>query len=178
MNRKTIDELERVSGQAVEILQSTTIIEEAMPNLLSLLAVTTGSEWATYWQVDPIAYLLRPITTWSAISTPNPKLEQDTRSRTLSLSEGNAGHVWRSRKPIWTTDLVKDMCLPRSLDANESGLRGGIWFALKSERVVYGVIELLGKDIPNSTDDSLLAIERLGIKLGLLIEKNTPSKRA
>ena len=35
-----------------------------------------------------------------------------TRNRSLSLNEGTAGLVWKSRKPIWSTDLVRDMSLP------------------------------------------------------------------
>jgi hypothetical protein len=62
------------------------------------------------------------------------------------------------------------MCLPRSLDAASEGLQGGVWFALKTEHAVYGVIELLGKNLPRGTDGLLGAVENLGIRLGRLIE--------
>lgn len=171
MVRKTLTEIEQLFEQTVELLQSAPGIEQAASELLELLAHATGCDWGTYWKVDPIAYVLRPITTWSAPTVSAPTLDRDTRSRTLTISEGNAGHVWRSRKPIWTADLMGDMCLPRSAEAIDSGLHGGVWFAVKSEQLVYGVIELLGKEIPHSSDDSLLALERLGIKLGQLVEE-------
>jgi hypothetical protein len=171
--RKTVEELERVFDRAVEILRGFPVTPAIASELLKLLAGASGSEWGTYWQVDSAALLLRPISTWSPESLPRPLLERDTRSRTLSLSEGNAGHVWRSQKPIWTTDLIKDMCLPRSLDAAASGLHGGIWFALKSDQVVYGVVELLGTRLPQPDMDALLALERLGIRLGNWIEMHS-----
>jgi hypothetical protein len=51
------------------------------------------------------------------------RLAQHTRLRTLSPKQSTVGRVWRSRKPIWTTNLVLEMFSPRSLDAIEE-LRG------------------------------------------------------
>jgi len=65
----------------------------------------------------------------------------------MSFREGTAGHVWRTRKPVRTTDIVHDMCLPRSLDAKEASLQGGVWFALKADDAAYGVKELLGREL-------------------------------
>ena len=172
MLQQIIDELSRLSDSALDGIRSGPNIGHAAPSLLKLLAGATKCEWATFWKVDPDALVLRPIATLSSQEAPARQLELDTRNRTLSLSEGNAGHVWRTRRPIWTNDLVRDMCIPRSLDASASGLQGGIWFALKTDQVVYGVIELLGKKLPHSTEESIAAIEILGIKFGRLIEDN------
>jgi hypothetical protein len=100
-----------------------------------------------------------------------PALDRDTKNRTLSISEGTAGHVWRSRQPVWTLNLIKDMCLPRSLDADSSGLTGGIWFALKTEDTVYAVIELLGSLVAPPTQERILEIESFGFYLGHLLEE-------
>jgi hypothetical protein len=81
-----------------------------------------------------------------------------------------AGHVWASRKPVWTTDICRDMCIPRSLDAVEAGLQGGIWFAIKTESSVYAVVELLGDNLPNANEEALLGLEGFGIRLGKLVE--------
>ena len=62
--------------------------------------------------------------------------EADTLPRQLSMSEGTAGHVWRSRKPVWTNSLMRDMCLARSTEATEAGLQGGLWFAIKNSTTV------------------------------------------
>jgi hypothetical protein len=62
------------------------------------------------------------------------------------------------------------MCLPRSLNAEEAGLKGGIWFAIQTETVVYGVIELLGIDIPPATPELLQAVEEFGKAIGSVVE--------
>jgi hypothetical protein len=136
------------------------------PAVLAQIAELFSCQWATLWLVHPDRPLLHPDLVWNLDPSKVWHLTQSTTLRTLSLSEGTAGHVWRSRKPVWTSNLARDMCLPRSLYANEAGLRGGIWFAIQTESVVYGVIELLGIDIPPSTPDVLLAIEELGKSIG------------
>jgi hypothetical protein len=145
----------------------------ASTHLLKRLGVDLGCDWGTVWKVDTVHHQLCPFATWSSPSYEAPALMRDTRRRNLSLSEGNAGHVWRSQKPIWTVDLVRDMCIPRSLDAIDAGLRGGIWFAIKTERVTYGVIELLGHDLPPPTAELLAGVEILGIRLGEAVEDTT-----
>jgi hypothetical protein len=146
---------------------------DASVHLLERLGQGLRCDWGTVWKVDGIQHHLSPIATWSSPSHDAPALEIDTRGRNLTLSEGNAGHVWRSQKPIWTVDLIKDMCLPRSIDAMDAGLRGGIWFAIKTERATYGIIELLGRDLPPPTAELLAGVEILGIRLGEAVEDAT-----
>ena len=164
------DDWDRTFAEAFELLQGADRLDEAMRAILPLLGRATGCLWGTYWSVDPATMRLTPLVSWSDPSVSAPQLDADTRGRALSLSEGNAGHVWRSQKPIWTTDILRDMCIPRSLDAASAGFNGGIWFAIKSERFVFGVVELLGKQVQKPTEDLLLAMERLGIRLGALLE--------
>ena len=146
---------------------------EAAKKMFKTLGVALGCEWGTYWEVDAAARSLRATATWNTPGLSPEKIDRlatDTRSRSLSLSEGNAGLVWRTKKPLWTIDLVTDMCLPRSLEARALSLRGGIWFAVKTETTVYGVIELLGRDVPEPSDELLAGIELLGIRLGQTFE--------
>jgi len=170
MIKRKIAELERAFDKAVMLLRASKSIQQSANELLKLLAEAIGCEWGTFWKVDH--NILRVTSTWSTPSMTATELNADTRNRTISPSEGTAGHVWRSRKPIWTVDLVSDMCLPRSLEAKSAGLQGGVWFALKTDQAVYGVIELLGKNLPRGTDELLVTVENLGIRLGRLIEES------
>ena len=172
MLKKKLTNFQIVLDESVMILRNSASPSEAAPRLLEKLGIALGCEWGTFWEVDLHAHLLRPIGTWSASGLNAKQLAKDTQNRNLSLSEGNAGHVWRSHKPIWTIDLVKDMCIPRSLDAENAGLHGGIWFALKTNQAVYGVIELLGRDLAPAEDELLVGIEVFGIQLGKILEQN------
>jgi hypothetical protein len=61
--------------------------------------------------------------------------------------------------------------MPRSLLASEAGLRGGMWFAVKTDTAMYGVIELLAREMPSISAETLAAVERVGSRLGYVIEE-------
>jgi len=161
------DSFERGSG----FFQTTSSLDEAGRKLLQELGPRLDCQWGTFWLVDENLHQLRPASTWAKEGLDARRLERDTKSRTLSLSEGTAGHVWRSGKPIWTLDLAADMCLPRSLGAESSGLHGGIWFAIKTKDKVYAIIELLGENLVPPTQELLVGIESFGVALGRLLSE-------
>lgn len=165
MQRKLIDTLSAVVRECV--VSPTVGLESAT---LESLAIALACDWATYWQVDPLQQALRPSSHWARKPMKVEQLKRDTVDRALSLSEGTAGHVWRSRKPVWSRNIALDMCLPRSLDARAAGFSGGVWFAVQTPRSVYGVVELLGEQIPPRTPALEDAVERAGLAFGELMQ--------
>jgi hypothetical protein len=163
-------QFKRLQNEVTKILGITQTQLALALNLLESIGPSLDCEWGTFWIVDSVHHELVPTVTWAARGVVAPKLETHTRNRRLSLSEGNAGHVWRTRRPIWTTDILTDMCLPRSIDAREAGLAGGVWFALKTDTAVYGVIEMLGRHIATTNEELLLNLESLGIQIGRKLE--------
>jgi len=155
-------------GRAIDVLRAGKHAESVAQGVLELLAEAACSERATYWTVDAEFFRLRAIASWSAMESHTSPRQGHARQRTASLSEGNAGHVWHSRKPLWSTSLMLDAVPPRSAAA---GLRGGVWFAVKSDTVVYGVIELLGRALESTTPNNLAIVERLGVRLGHTLEE-------
>jgi hypothetical protein len=138
--------------------------------VLGQLAEGLNCLWATYWQVDTLQMRLIPAALWQHPSVAAEPLVRDTKNMQLTLSQGTAGHVWRSQKPVCTTNLIQDMCLPRSIGARSAGLQGGIWFAVKTDRAVYGVLEFLGPAF-ESSPEALTALEQFGFRLGGAVEE-------
>lgn len=151
------------------LLKTDITTENFASQLLQELGSRLNCQWGTYWHVTEDHHL-QPLVLWTQHGFTAPKLEKDTKHRVLTISEGTAGHVWRSGKPIWTLDLIKDMCLPRSIDANSSGLTGGIWFAIKTDTSIYAVVELLGHYLVPPSTELITAIEEFGLLLGKLLK--------
>ena len=166
MIRHRLAELDRAVGRAIEVLRAAKNAEEVVQSVLELLAQAACSERATYWTVDVPLLRLRAIANWNAMEPNGLTHGVGVRHRTVWLSQ--AGHVWRSGKPLWSTSLVLDTALPGFL---EPGLRAGVWFAVKSDTFVYGVIELLGRALEPKTPDNLVIVERLGFRLGHTLEE-------
>jgi hypothetical protein len=169
--------LAQATGIAIELLRGASQLEDVAEAVLERLANAARCTWAAYWVVDPQARALRPVTSWSGLGPEGQAFDRQMRVCIPSTNQGNAAKVWRSRKPIWTANLVLDMGLPRSLSAAAAGLRGGIWFAIKTDTALYGVVELLAPELPSMTTGALVAIERVGSRLGYVIEERR-SERA
>jgi hypothetical protein len=178
MIAERLAQLAEATDGAIALLRSEPHIEAVAQAVLGRLANAARCEWGAYWALDPPTQRLQAVARWSALGPKGERLNQDARVRTLATNEGNAGRVWRTRKPIWTTNLVLDMCLPRSLEASEAGLRGGVWFAVKTDTAIYGVIELLARTLPYKNPEDLAAVERAGYRLGNVIEelRSEPSR--
>lgn len=161
---------------AARLFQKSNVQGAPPPEFIKALAGSLKCSWGTYWKVNPATNKLRSVTIWSSLSTDTKKLDEKTKSKNLALNEGTAGQVWRTRKPFWTTNLIQDMCIPRSLGAEESGLDSGLWFAIKTGEIVYGVVELLGKGLPERNAETLLLIEQMGIELGQIIQLTSKNR--
>ena len=138
--------------------------------LLDATARALRCEWAVFWQVDLAGKVLYAATSCKHSEVTAQLLEQDTCTRQLTMGEGIAGRVWRSGKAVWTTDITRVMCLPRRLHAKQPGLEGGVWIPLKTVSGVYGVLELLGRQPLPAHAEAVIAVERLAVSLGYLIE--------
>jgi hypothetical protein len=64
--------------------------------VLSQIAELFECQWATLWLVHPDRPLLHPDLVWNLEPSKVWHLTENTTLRTLSISEGTAGHVWRS----------------------------------------------------------------------------------
>jgi hypothetical protein len=142
------------------------------PQLLALTANSFQCQWAVYWRVQPGADCLRADEIWTHGLVDAGPLEHDTRGRSLGTSEGAVGQACRMRKPIWTTVLGLQMDIPRSLDAQFVGFSGGLWIPVQFDTAVYGVIEVLGLDMPPPSKESLELVELFGRSMGGLLERH------
>jgi hypothetical protein len=164
-------QLLEATNVSIGLLQREPCIEVVGAAVLEQIARAARCEWGAYWALDPLSHRLQAIATWSALGEEGERFEQDTRVRTLAHQAGNAGHVWRNGRPIWATDLLLEMCLPRSLNASKAGLRGGVWFGVQTDTAVYGVIELLARVMPARRYEAVVAFERAGFRLGYALEE-------
>ena len=153
------------------ILAAASQTDPAPPGLLEMLAQWFNCQWATYWKVDSKDLVLRAVATWTEETIATDSLLKDTTSRTLALGEGTAGQVWRSGIPVCTSDLIQDMCLPRSLDARAAGLTGGIWFPICAGEETWAVVELLGKHYWKTDPRLIDQLRLLGESIGKSLQE-------
>ncbi|MCC6277231.1 MAG: hypothetical protein IT289_04870 [Oligoflexia bacterium] len=140
--------------------------EQTKSTMLELLGKKFICDWVVYWQVNEKARALRFEGVWMTPSFKADELESDVRKRIITQGDGMPGRVWRLGQPMKSLDIIRDMMLPRSLDASSSGIKEGIWFPVFKNETVSGIIEMLrSKSAPNGPH-LLVFLEDLGRELG------------
>lgn len=163
-------QLESAAQRAIEWIRAPKPMEEVAPAVLAGLAQGAGSLWAAQWVIDTAGQKLRPLATWSGCDSATPLFGRD--AWLLSLGFSHAAVVWCGRKPVWSTTAVPASLLPSEVSTSP-GLYGAVWFALKTDTAVYGVIELLGRASESKPpEETLRCLERLGFRLGLALEES------
>ena len=140
--------------------------------LVETLAKWFDCSWGSYWKVDLDSHLLRAAAEWMEDSARLDRMLCDTKGRTLAPGEGMPGKVWRLRRAFYSDNLVRDMCLPRSLLAQAAGLSAGIWFPVFKSSDTYGVIELLGKELWADDEQILSHLMLLGNSIAELLSEH------
>lgn len=156
---------------AIELIRRASQLDDVAQAVLERFAQAAHCKWGAYWAVDLPSRALRAVASWSDLGPEGHAFDRETLAHIPATNRGNAAKVWRSGKPLWTADLVLDMGLPRSLRAAQAGLRGGLWFAVKTDTATYGVVELLAQVPPLITAEMLVAVERVGSRLGYTLEE-------
>jgi hypothetical protein len=171
--KKPLTEFADLTRLLQPMLRSSKAVSSAAPALVETLARWFDCSWGSYWKADFHSAALRVVGTWMADPKLLTPMFRDAENRVLTLGEGMPGNVWRLGRPVYSGDLVRDMCLPRSLIARAANLSAGIWFPVRRERDIYAIIELLGQDL--WADDQQI-LNQLGI-LGNSIAEMLPEQK-
>lgn len=142
---------------------------EFAKEIIKLLCGIFNCSWGTFWKVE--GALLKQYALWESPELSALQLNLDSKFKSFHLNEGTAGQVWKTQKIVWSSDITIDMCLPRSLDAYEAGLKAGIWLPIGAEGIVFGVIELLAKELPRINQNQLSLLYSMDSDIGHAMQK-------
>jgi hypothetical protein len=168
MIRVRLPAIETAVGHAIKLLRVAHQDAAILELLLEIIGRAAGSERATYWALDLTRIKLRPVASWSAEALRTTVPYRGLCYLAALQCRKNAAHVWRHRKPLWSDSIALD-AREHLLEAQRLG--SGVWFAVKTDTFVYGVIELLGRSLEQRAPDNLVAFERLGFRLGQAFEE-------
>jgi PAS domain S-box-containing protein len=90
------------------VLAETATLDEAIPRILQAIGEGLDWDWGTFWNVDPLANLLRCARVWHTPDAADSELEQAVRQLALAPGVGLPGRVWSTGQPVWIPDVVQD----------------------------------------------------------------------
>jgi len=158
----------QMGHSVTRILADARTVEEALPQVLRVIAEAGGWVYAARWELDKPANLLHCAEIWCE---PDPKLKDfeafnRLRTQTPGSGTGPIHRVWASNGTVWIADLARDGGTRRAAAAVQAGLSSVFAFPILIASEFYGVIELFGRE-PGASDPELVqAAQIMGSHIG------------
>ena len=170
------DRRESQRGLSVQHLVSQIIAESKSPpeTLKTVLAeVGRALRWsyATYWEVDRSADVLKPGYGWTQPNRSFVEFDRKTQGIVFAKGEGFPGRVWETAQPGWESDLAASAVYPRSAQASTEGLHSAFGIPVRTAEKFFGVLEFFAEDVLPPNQALLNAAQGVGYQLGEFLER-------
>ena len=152
------------------ILAESPALDDALPRILQRICVTFDWEVGAMWIADAESAVLRCLKVWPPQETEG-RFEAVCYQSTFASGIGLPGRVWKSLKPAWIQDVIKDENFPRARVASAEGLHAAFAFPIVSGEKFLGVMEFFSHEIREPDESVLAAFSGIGSQIGQFIER-------
>lgn len=170
MRKLDADERWELSYKITGMLSEASDPQHAIDAILGGIGQAMGFVAGAFWVVDEIRVALRSTTFWTAEQHSYPSFELVTRVRSFGHGDGLPGTAWKTREPVWFSDITREANFPRAMVAGLENLHTGVAFPACQSRRVFGVFEFFSAE-NNSADAELQKfLSALGAQVGLFLQ--------
>ncbi len=146
-------------------------MNEATPKIMQAICESEGWDFGAIWEVDKKSNKLHCLEAWHRPGLPAETLVTETRELAFAVNIGLPGRVWASGKPLLIPDVSTDKNYLRALSATKIGLRSALAFPITLEGEVIGVMDFLGRKIPNTDEGTLEMFLGIGRQIGSFFKR-------
>jgi PAS domain S-box-containing protein len=157
-----------VLAETARALAESATLGEATPKMLRVVCEALGWERGSLWRVDRAAAVLRCMGTWPGTGD---QFDVETRRITFSAGVGLPGRVWKSGKPAWIPDVVKDANFPRAPIASAVRLHAAFGFPVVHAGALLGVMEFFSGEIRPPDEELLGTLSTIGTQIGQFVDR-------
>ena len=169
--QKRADRQQALQHAVAKVLAEASAVEQAVPELLQVIAVSLGWHVGLFWLVQEDRRALTCVQDWSSVSASVQDFLRTSREETLTSGVGLPGRCWASGEPLWLADVMKDSGFSRGPAAAANGLHAGCVFPIWLRANVFGVMEFFSREVHSQDTDLLGALSTIGSQIGLFIER-------
>jgi len=178
ITRQKRDERFLILQQKVsQILVEEEAFPEANRRILKAILDSMDWEWGETWWLDVDLDVLTLSEYWFNPDSNLQDFEAESLETTFKYGTGLPGRVWKSKKPIWIGDVVKEPTFIRVKTAKQSNLHGAFAFPIQFENDFIGVLVFLSKKILSRNNSLLLLMVNIGNQLGQFVKRREAEKK-
>jgi PAS domain S-box-containing protein len=157
--------------EVTRVLAESRTLEEAGPRILQAICESLEWEMGAFWRLDRQSQLLRCLDLWQAPLLKAEEFVLATWQHIFALGQGLPGRVWKTGKPTWISDVLRETNFPRADAASKVGFHGAFGFPIKVGTEVEGIIELYSRAIEEPDEELLKMVTDIGLKIGQFGER-------
>ncbi|HEY4393310.1 MAG TPA: ATP-binding protein [Polyangia bacterium] len=175
--RHQADDARRLSVQqaASRVLLEAASLDEAMAEILQVIATELDWALAVYWVATPAAAADRPSLHCRAIWAEEPIIRsavvEASRAAVLAAGEDPPGQAFAGREAVWVSEIGADDPRPRLRLAAAAGLRTVAAFPVRQREVVLAVIELYARESRPPDERLLHLMTAVGHQICLVLHR-------
>ena len=169
--RKRAEQLRRLEHAVSRSLADADSVTAAVQAAVRAICETEGWECGRYFRWDEKTGSLRFADAWGI--SDDVVQQFLAKSHELSYAPGVslAGKVWRSRQPLWASDLTRDTQVDQAVLARGMGMRGAFVFPVISEGKAIGVLAFNSREVREPEDRLMQAISVIGSQIGQFLQR-------
>jgi two-component system cell cycle sensor histidine kinase/response regulator CckA len=157
---------QKLQHAVTRILADETLLSDAAPLFLELMASELECEVGSLWRLDLAVNALRCVETWSAPGDQFATFSENSSKINFSRDVALPGKVWATGQPLWIADLAQQPDLLRAEHFAPAGLRSALAFPIVDRQVVIGALEFVGRNVLPVNDGLLALLQALGQQIG------------
>jgi c-di-GMP-specific phosphodiesterase len=162
----------QVLTSGASIARLATDAEGAMQLVLDLVCEFTGWPVGHIFNIEAASGTATSSGIWHVRDPErHERFRRATADAVFAPGEGVPGLIVAAGRPIWVSDIAKELDLPRAGAASESGLAAAFGFPVVTSLGVEGVMEFFAPQPTPEDEAALDFISYLGFQLGCTIDR-------
>ena len=128
-------------------------------------------DWAALWQADTQANLLKLSTQWNVGDADFTAFTRTSRETLFESGGGLPGRAWSGAEALWVKDISTDNDFRRNTNAEGQELHAAVAIPITSGNRIFGVMELISREVRNCDGEMLRTLEVIGRAVGQFLER-------
>ncbi len=169
--QKRADRRQALQHAVAKVLASTSMVEQAVPDLLQAIVVSLDWHVGLFWRVQDDRRTITCEQSWAVDTTVVQEFLKVSRQQAYQSGSDLPGHCWARGEPLWVEDIAGDALLTRRSGEATIVLHAACAFPIWLGANVYGVMEFFSKEAQAEDWDLLRALGTAGSQIGLFVER-------
>ncbi len=169
--QKRADRRQALQHAVAKVLASTSILEQAVPDLLQAIVMSLDWQVGLFWRVQDDRHSIVCERDWSIDPTMVQEFLRTSRQQAFPSGVNLPGRCWARGEPLWMEDITGDPTLKRETVGATRGLHAACAFPIWLRANVYGVMEFFSLEAQAEDWDLLRALGTAGNQIGLFVER-------